>query len=112
MLPNTSLAYEMDSSISYSHLLRGVKVAAGDTAFSPEIESLIESDPRPQELTERQQLILEETSKGLSSEDIATKLGISTYAVNQHIDAVRRKLGAQNRTEAVAIAIKKQILKI
>lgn len=56
--------------------------------------------------------MLEETSKGLSSEDIATKLGISTYALNQHIDAVRRKLGAQNRTEAVAIAIKKQILKI
>jgi len=88
------------------------KVAAGETAFSPEIESMIASDPHPPELTERQQEILEATSKGLSSEQIATRLGISTYAVNQHLDAIRRKLGAQSRTEAVAIALRKQLLKI
>lgn len=73
---------------------------------------MIASDPHPPELTERQQRILEATSNGLSSEQIATKLGISAYAVNQHLDAIRRKLGASSRTEAVAIAIKKQILKI
>ena len=88
------------------------KVAAGETAFSPEIESMLESEPHPPALTERQQNILEATSRGLSSEQIAAKLDISTYAVNQHIDAVRRKLGAQSRTEAVAIAIKKHLLKI
>lgn len=88
------------------------KVAAGETAFSPEIESMIASDPHPPELTERQRKILEAASKGLSSEQIAKRLGISPYAVNQHLDAVRRKLGASSRTEAVAIAIKKQILKI
>jgi DNA-binding NarL/FixJ family response regulator len=88
------------------------KVAEGETAFSPEIESMIASEPNPPALTERQQNILEATSKGLSSEQIAAKLDISTYAVNQHIDAIRRKLGAQSRTEAVAIAIKKHLLKI
>ena len=88
------------------------KVAAGETAFSPEIESMLESEPHPPALTERQQNILEATSRGLSSEQIAAKLDISTYAVNQHIDAVRRKLGAQSRTEAVAIAIKKHLLKV
>ena len=88
------------------------KVAEGETAFSPEIESMIASDPHPPELTERQRKILEAASKGLSSEQIAKRLGISPCAVNQHLDAVRRKLGASSRTEAVAIAIKKQILKI
>ena len=88
------------------------KVAAGETVFSPEIESMIASEPHPPALTERQQDILEATSRGLSSEQIAAKFDISTYAVNQHIDAIRRKLGAQTRTEAVAIAIKKQLLKI
>ena len=88
------------------------KVAKGETAFSPEIESMIASEPNPPALTERQQNILEATSKGLSSEQIAAKLDISTYAVNQHIDAIRRKLGAHSRTEAVAIAIKKHLLKI
>ena len=87
-------------------------VAAGGTAFSPEIESMIKSEPHPPELTERQRKILDATSKGLSSEKIAARLGISTYAVNQHLDAIRRKLGAQSRTEAVAIALRKQLLKV
>ncbi|MBP5791394.1 MAG: response regulator transcription factor [Kiritimatiellae bacterium] len=87
-------------------------VASEGTAFSPEIESMIKTDPHPPELTERQQKILEATSKGLSSEQIASRLGISAYAVNQHLDVIRRKLGAQSRTEAVAIAIRKHLLKI
>ena len=87
-------------------------VAAGGTAFSPEIESMIKSEPHPPELTERQRKILDATSKGLSSDKIADRLGISTYAVNQHLDVIRRKLGAQNRTEAVAIAFRKQLFKV
>lgn len=87
-------------------------VAAGGTAFSPEIEAMIRSTPHPPELTERQRKILDATSKGLSSEQIATRLGISTYAVNQHLDVIRRKLGAQNRTEAVAIAFRKHLFKV
>lgn len=31
--------------------------------------------------------------------------------VNQHIDVIRRKFGAANRTEAVAIALRKQFIK-
>ena len=38
--------------------------------------------------------------------------GISSDAVNQHINAIRAKLGASNRTEAVAIALRKHLLKI
>ena len=87
-------------------------VAAGGTAFSPEIEAMVRSDPHPPELTERQRKILDDTSKGLSSEQIAARLGISAYAVNQHLDVIRRKLGAQNRTEAVAIAFRKQFFKV
>ena len=87
-------------------------VAAGGTAFSPEIEAMVRNDPHPPELTERQRKILDDTSKGLSSEQIAARLGISAYAVNQHLDVIRRKLGAQNRTEAVAIAFRKQFFKV
>ena len=43
---------------------------------------------------------------------IAAKLGISSDAVNQHINAIRTKLGAANRAEAVAIALRKHLLKI
>ena len=56
--------------------------------------------------------ILELTVNGLSSDEIATRLKISAYAVNQHLDTIRKKLGAANRTEAVAIALRKHLLKI
>lgn len=87
-------------------------IAAGGTAFSPEIKAMLKSEPHPPELTDRQREILEKTSEGLSSDEIAGLLGISSYAVNQHLDTVRRKLGASSRTEAVAIAIRKHFLKI
>ena len=87
-------------------------VAGGGTAFSSEIETMVTNDPYPPELTERQRKILDDTSRGLSSEKIATRLGISAYAVNQHLDVIRRKLGAQNRVEAVAIGFRKQLLRV
>ena len=87
-------------------------IAAGGTAFSPEIKAMLKSEPHPPALTDRQREILEKTSEGLSSDEIASRLGISSYAVNQHLDAIRRKLGASSRTEAVAIAIRKHFLKI
>ena len=86
-------------------------VASGGTAFSPEIKALL-NEPLPPELTDRQKEVLKGIVNGLASDAIASKLGISTDAVNQHINAVRAKLGAANRSEAVAIALRKQLLKI
>ena len=87
-------------------------VAAGGKAFSPDIEAMIENEPAPPELTDRQCEILELIIKGHSTDVIATMLGISPNAVCQHLDAIRKKLGAANRAEAVAIALRKQLLKI
>ena len=87
------------------------KVANGETAFSPEIQVLLK-EPLPPELTDRQREVLAAIVHGLASDAIATRLDISTDAVNQHIDAIRKKLGAANRAEAVAIALRKHLLKI
>ena len=87
-------------------------VASGGQAFSSEIKAMLESEPTPPELTSRQQEVLRSLVKGFSSDAIASNLGISADAVNQHLDAIRRKLGAVNRTEAVAIALRKHLLKI
>ena len=87
-------------------------VAAGRQAFSREIKAMLRSEPEPPELTERQRELLSSIVKGLSSDAIATNLGISAYSVNQQLDAIRKKLGASNRTEAVAIALRKHLLKI
>ena len=86
-------------------------VADGRSVFSPEIQAMLEK-PLPPRLTDRQREILTSLAQGLSSEDISKKLGISADTVNQHINTIRAKLGAVNRTEAVTIAIRKQLLKI
>ena len=85
-------------------------VAAGGTAFSPGIVQVAQEDPPP-EFTERQQMILESIARGLTNRDIAKMLDISADAVKQHFAAVCSKLGAANRAEAVAIAMKRHLLK-
>ncbi len=86
-------------------------VAAGGTVFSPEIRRSIEESPAPPEFTHRQLQILQSVSRGLGNKEIAAILGISTDAVKQHINAICSKLGAVNRAEAVAIALRKRMLK-
>ena len=87
-------------------------VLRGETVLSPAIRAMLATEPRPPELTDRQQKVLELTVRGLTSEDIAIRLGISPNAVDQHLNAIRSKLGANNKTEAVAIALRKHLLKI
>ncbi len=43
-------------------------------------------------------------------EDIATRLFISPLTLKNHINSIRTKLGANNRTHAVTIALKKGII--
>ncbi|MCR5750832.1 MAG: response regulator transcription factor [Kiritimatiellae bacterium] len=85
-------------------------VAAGESAFSPEIAKMLREEPPP-DLTERQHTILESAARGLSNKDIAMMLGISADAVKQHLATVCAKLGAATRAEAVAIALRKRLLK-
>ena len=87
-------------------------IAAGKRTVSPEISRLISQDPPLPELTPRQKDILASMVRGLTNKDIARELGIRSDGVNQHIMAILEKLGAANRTEAVAIALRKQLLKI
>ena len=97
----------------YDRLVAAIRaIADGGTAFSPEIETMFRKEPHPPTLTERQRQILAYTIDGLSAEEISKRLSLSPFTVNEHLDAVRRKLGAANRAEAIAIALKKHLLKI
>ena len=87
-------------------------VYRGEQAISPEIKRQLEIDPPIPELTPRQKDILDSMIRGLSNPDIAKQLGIRRDGVKQHINAILAKIGASNRTEAVAIALRKHLLKI
>ena len=88
------------------------KVASGIEYISPEIRQQLAADPPIPELTPRQKDILASMICGLTDRDIARQLGIRQDGVNDHVSAILQKLGAANRTEAVAIALRKHLLKI
>ena len=87
-------------------------VLAGERYVSPDIRRQLKSDPPVPKLTDRQRDILRMISVGRTNKDIATHFGIQVCSVNEQIENVIHKLGATNRTEAVAIALRKHLLKI
>ena len=87
-------------------------IHAGKQFIPADIQRLIDEDPPVPELSPRQREILSSITRGLSNEDIAKLLGISRASVKTHILALFQKLGANTRAEAVAIALRKQLLKI
>ena len=87
------------------------KVAKGGEFISSEIQQQFAANPPIPELTPRQQEILASMVRGLTDRDIAHQLGIRLDGVNDHVRAILQKIGAANRTEAVAIAMRKHLLK-
>ena len=87
-------------------------VAKGEEYLSPEIKRIISQDPPIAPLSPRQAEILQSIVRGLSNPDIAKQLGISLDMVKEHTEALFQKLGVANRPEAVAIALRKHLLKI
>ena len=86
-------------------------VANGGRVISPAVRKLISTDPPAPELTPRQLEILQAMARGLTNKDIARMFSIRTDGVNEHVLAILAKLGAANRTEAVATAIRKQLIR-
>lgn len=61
-------------------------------------------------LTPREHEILAMLAEGLPNKLIASRLGISDHTVKTHLEAVFDKLGASNRAEAVARAVRMGLL--
>ena len=85
-------------------------VARGERVVAPEVEKMIRLSPPVPELTARQREILLSMSRGLTDADIAVQLALTHSGIREHVSAIYAKLGAANRAEAVAIALKKHLL--
>ena len=88
------------------------KVAAGNRFISPKISQMLRESPPVPELTDKQRDIIQSMARGLTNADIAKQFGISPTVAREHITTILGKLGAATRTEAVAIALRKHLLKI
>ena len=61
-------------------------------------------------LSQRELEVLELISDGYLNKQIANKLGLSAETVKSHVGALLKKLGANSRTHAVAIALRDGLL--
>lgn len=78
------------------------KVHQGGTAIAPElmVESWMEKDP----LSDKERHALRLAKDGLSTENIAEQLFLSTGTVRNYLSSASSKLNAKNRIEAARIA--------
>ncbi len=87
-------------------------VHAGKTRIPPEIASQLAEHMGDEALTEREVEVLREIANGNRNRHIAEKLFISEQTVKVHIKHIMEKLGAADRTEAVAIGVRRGILQL
>jgi DNA-binding NarL/FixJ family response regulator len=86
-------------------------VAAGRSLFPPTITlKLVEAVARP-ELSKREVEVLQCIAKGQSNKEIGSMLHISELTVKGHVRSILEKLGARGRSEAIAIAVKRGLIK-
>lgn len=61
-------------------------------------------------LSQREQQVAELLAEGASNKVIARELGISVHTAKFHVTAVMEKLGARNRSDAVAISLREGLV--
>lgn len=112
--------------VSYDNLPVGVLGFSGTPVLGKEAEMAlqviayavfaqlraVDEAPRPVAvaLTPREREVVTLSAEGLTSVEIAERLGMSARTANQHIDNVAVKLGTRNRAHTVAEAIRHHLL--
>ncbi len=93
-------------------VFRAVRVVhEGGSLLAPAVAArFLDSLNDPDGLTTRQTEVLKLIATGLLNKEIADRLYISERTVKFHVSEILAKLGAGNRTEAVAIATEKGLI--
>lgn len=87
-------------------------VHRGQKRIPPEIAAALADHATDDELTPRQVDILRLVAGGNANKQIAHQLSISEQTVKSHVTTIMSKLGANDRTHAVAIAFKGGIINL
>ena len=88
------------------------QVHAGKKRIPPEIASQLAEHLSDETLTEREVEVLREVANGNRNRNIGEKLFISEETVKVHIKHIMEKLGAADRTQAVAIGVRRGIIQL
>jgi len=128
------LSAYVDSELVYAALARGasgylskdmdreticdaiVSVAAGEMVLSPDVQRELAGAIRHRDvndrppLTARERAVLALAAEGLSTREIARRLGVASATVKTHLQSIYHKLDAPDRTSAVAVAMRRGML--
>jgi DNA-binding NarL/FixJ family response regulator len=103
--------------VSAAELVNAARLALeGKAVIHPSLtRSFIEevqlADRRPEApLSKREAEILQKVAYGATTKEVAHDLGISPHTVKTHLERIFEKLGANDRAQAVAIAIRKGLV--
>ncbi len=98
VIPKTSSMKSLVNAIRF--------MAAGERYFPLELmqEQNVIRQANPSPLSERETSVLVKLAEGLPNREIGEALGLAEATVKMHVKSICRKLGVQNRTQAVIAA--------
>jgi DNA-binding NarL/FixJ family response regulator len=88
------------------------QVHAGKRRLPPEVASHLSEYLGEESLTPREIEVLQQVATGGRNREIGEVLGISEVTVKVHMKRILDKLRAKDRTEAIAIAIRRGIIRL
>lgn len=105
-----------------AYLLKGMSVEvlisairsvhAGKSIIPPAIAQRLAERMATEELTQREQDVLEQIVRGKSNKEIGAALDISEATVKTHINNLLGKLGVEDRTQAATAAIQRGLVQL
>lgn len=87
-------------------------VHAGKSCIPPVIAQKLAERMATEQLTHREQDVLEQIVRGKSNKEIGTELDISEATVKTHINNLLGKLGVEDRTQAATAAIQRGLVQL
>jgi two-component system NarL family response regulator len=88
------------------------RIHAGETCIPGELVAKLAATLTADELTTREQDVLRLVARGDSNKEIATSLSITETTVKSHLRSIFSKLRVLSRTEAIAVASRRGLVKL
>ena len=85
---------------------------AGKKRIPSEVAARLAEHLGEEDLTSREMEVLRHAAEGNRNRDIGAKLFIQEETVKVHIKHIMKKLGASDRTQAVAVALRRGMIQL
>jgi two-component system, NarL family, response regulator YdfI len=110
VLPSDASADQLVAALQAAAAGLFVVRASDMQAALPTIPATQSIDELAEPLTRREREVLQLLAAGSGNKEIAARLGISDHTVKFHVASILGKLGAESRTEAVSLGIRRGLV--